>query len=203
MRKSYIQFLIIIICLVSVYIVYNSFFISKSFVEEEIKDSISNEKGMTNLDPKTNSIKKNEVNLISNLKYKSFDTMGNEYLINSKSAEVSSNNEELIKLIDVSAKIILKNKSPIYINSDYAIHNKNEFDTKFYENVYIVHDDLKIFSENLDLMYNSNFVSLYNIKEIYNKNIKLKADKIDFDMLTKDVSINMYKNDQKVKIIYK
>ena len=203
MRKSYIQFLIIIICLVSVYIVYNSFFISKSFVEEEIKDSISNEKGMTNLDPKTNSIKKNEVNLISNLKYKSFDTMGNEYLINSKSAEVSSNNEELIKLIDVSAKIILKNKSPIYINSDYAIHNKNEFDTKFYENVYIVHDDLKIFSENLDLMYNNNFVSLYNIKEIYNKNIKLKADKIDFDMLTKDVSINMYKNDQKVKIIYK
>ena len=203
MRKSYIQFLIIIICLVSVYIVYNSFFISKSFVDEEIKDSISNEKGMTNLDPKTNSIKKNEVNLISNLKYKSFDTMGNEYLINSKSAEVSSNNEELIKLIDVSAKIILKNKSPIYINSDYAIHNKNEFDTKFYENVYIVHDDLKIFSENLDLMYNNNFVSLYNIKEIYNKNIKLKADKIDFDMLTKDVSINMYKNDQKVKIIYK
>ena len=203
MRKSYIQFLIIIICLVSVYIVYNSFFISKSFVEEEIKDSVSNEKEMTNLDPKTNSIKKNEVNLISNLKYKSFDTMGNEYLINSKSAEVSSNNEELIKLIDVSAKIILKNKSPIYINSDYAIHNKNEFDTKFYENVYIVHDDLKIFSENLDLMYNSNFVSLYNIKEIYNKNIKLKADKIDFDMLTKDVSINMYKNDQKVKIIYK
>jgi len=203
MRKSYIQFLIIIICLVSVYIVYNSFFISKSFVEEEIKDSVSNEKEMTNLDPKTNSIKKNEVNLISNLKYKSFDTMGNEYLINSKSAEVSSNNEELIKLIDVSAKIILKNKSPIYINSDYAIHNKNEFDTKFYENVYIVHDDLKIFSENLDLMYNNNFVSLYNIKEIYNKNIKLKADKIDFDMLTKDVSINMYKNDQKVKIIYK
>ena len=203
MRKSYIQFLIVIICLVSVYIVYNSFFISKSFVEEEIKDSISNGKEMTNLDPKSNSIKKNEVNLISNLKYKSFDTMGNEYLINSKSAEVSSNNEELIKLIDVSAKIILKNKSPIYINSDYAIHNKNEFDTKFYENVYIVHDDLKIFSENLDLMYNSNFVSLYNIKEIYNKNIKLKADKIDFDMLTKDVSINMYKNDQKVKIIYK
>ena len=34
--------------------------------------------------------------------------MGNEYLINSKSAEISSKNEELIKLIDVSAKIILK-----------------------------------------------------------------------------------------------
>ena len=203
MRKSYIQFLIIIICLVSVYIVYNSFFISKSFVEEEIKDSISNEKGVTNLDPKTNSIKKNEVNLISNLKYKSFDAMGNEYLINSRSAELSSNNEELIKLIDVSAKIILKKKSPILIKSDYAIHDKNMFDTKFYGNVNVTHEDIKIFSENLDMMYNNNFVSLYNIKEIHDNDIQLKADKIDFDILTKNVSINMNKNSEKVKIIYK
>ena len=72
--------------------------------------------------------------------------MGNEYLINSKSAELSSKNDELIKLIDVSAKIILKKKSPILIKSDYAIHNKNMFDTKFYGNVkYFTHEDIKIF----------------------------------------------------------
>ena len=33
--------------------------------------------------------------------------------------------------------------------------------------------------------------------------IGLKADKIDFDILTKNVSINMNKNTEKVKIIYK
>ena len=53
------------------------------------------------------------------------------------------------------------------------------------------------------MMYNSNFVSLYNIKKIYDKNIQLKADKIDFDILTKNVSINMNENNQKVKIVYK
>ena len=38
-----------------------------------------------------------------------------------------------------------------------------------------VHEDIKIFSENLDMMYNSNFVSLYNIKEIYdNHKIQLR-----------------------------
>ena len=67
----------------------------------------------------------------------------------------------------------------------------------------ILHEDIRVFSENLDLMYNDNFVSLYNIKEIYNNNIQLKADKIDFDILTKNVSINMYKADQKVNMIYK
>ena len=52
-------------------------------------------------------------------------------------------------------------------------------------------------------MYNSNFVSLYNIKEIYNNNIQLNADRIEFDILTKNVSINMNKNTDKVNITYK
>ena len=70
--------------------------------------------------------------------------VGNKYLINSKSAEVNAENEELIKLIDVTAVIYLKERSPIYIESDYAIHNKNVFDTKFYDNVNIRHDKIKI-----------------------------------------------------------
>ena len=191
------------VCVLSTYLVYESFFKNRSFVQEENEININKENiSITQTEEIINS-NKNEKNLISNLKYKSFDAMGNEYLINSKSAEMSSKNDELIKLIDVSAKIILKNKSPILIKSDYAIHNKNVFDTKFYGNVNVTHEDIKISSENLDMMYNNNFVRLYNIKEIYDNNIQLKADKIDFDILTKNVSINMNKNSEKVKIIYK
>ena len=191
------------VCIFSTYLVYESFFKDKSFVQDESEINIKNENiSINQFEEKINSDEK-EKNLISNLKYKSFDAMGNEYLINSKSAEMSSKNDELIKLIDVSAKIILKKKSPILIKSDYAIHDKNMFDTKFYGNVNITHEDIKILSENLDMMYNNNFVSLYNIKEIYDNNIQLKADKIDFDILTKNVSINMNENTEKVKIIYK
>ena len=191
------------ICVFSTYLVYESFFKNKSFVQEESEiDTKSEDLSISQSKEKVNSDEK-EKNLISNLKYKSFDAMGNEYLINSKSAELSSKNDELIKLIDVSAKIILKKKSPILIKSDYALHNKNMFDTKFYGNVNVIHEDIKIFSENLDMMYNKNFVSLYNIKEIYDNNIQLKADKINFDILTKNVSINMNENSEKVKIIYK
>ena len=191
------------VCIFSTYLVYELFFKNKSFVQEEIEINTKSENLLTDQTKEKLNIDEKEKNLISNLKYKSFDAMGNEYLINSKSAELSSKNDELIKLIDVSAKIILRDKSPILIKSDYAIHNKNMFDTKFYENVKVTHEDIKIFSENLDMMYNKNFVSLYNIKEIYDNNIQLKADKIDFDILTKNVSINMNENTEKVKIIYK
>ena len=203
MRKSYLQILLVIVCIFSTYLVYERFFKNKTFVQDESEINIKSENiSISQSEEKSNSDEK-EKNLISNLKYKSFDSMGNEYLINSKSAELSSKNDELIKLIDVSAKIILKKKSPILIKSDYAMHNKNKFDTKFYGNVNITHEDIKILSENLDMMYNNNFVSLYNIKEIYDNDIQLKADKIDFDILTKNVSINMNNNSQKVKIIYK
>ena len=203
MRKSYIQIFLVMVCIFSTYLVYELFFKNKSFVQEEIEINTKSENLLTDQTKEKLNIDEKEKNLISNLKYKSFDAMGNEYLINSKSAELSSKNDELIKLIDVSAKIILRDKSPILIKSDYAIHNKNMFDTKFYENVKVTHEDIKIFSENLDMMYDKNFVSLYNIKEIYDNNIQLKADKIDFDILTKNVSINMNNNSQKVKIIYK
>ncbi len=203
MRKSYIQLILVMICVLSTYLVYENFFKNRSFVQEESEININRENISTSQSQEIIDPDEKEKNLISNLKYKSFDSMGNEYLINSKSAEMSSKNDELIKLIDVSAKIILKKKSPILIKSDYAIHNKNMFDTKFYGNVNVTHEDIKIFSENLDMMYNNNFVSLYNIKEIYDNNIQLKADKIDFDILTKNVSINMNKNSEKVKIIYK
>ena len=203
MRKSYIQIVLVMVCIFSTYLVYESFFKNKSFVQEESEINVKSENILiSQSEEKINSDEK-EINLISNLKYKSFDTMGNEYLINSKSAEVSSKNDELIKLIDVSAKIILKKKSPILIKSDYAMHNKNMFDTKFYGNVSVTHEDIKILSENLDMMYNNNFVSLYNIKEIHDNDIQLKADKIDFDILTKNVTINMYETTEKVKIIYK
>ena len=191
------------VCIFSTYLVYESFFKNKSFVQDESEITVNSQSKTINQSEEKINSETLEKNLISNLNYKFFDAMGNEYLINSKSAELSSKNEELIKLINVSAKIILKKKSPILIKSDYAIHNKNMFDTKFYGNVNVTHEDLKIFSENLDMMYNSNLVSLYNIKEIYDKNFQLKADKIDFDILTKNVSINMNENKENIKITYK
>ena len=202
-NKSLIQLFLTIVSLVSIYLVYSSFFKKNIYVQENKSSIVKSENDKINLENTVEEDIETEKNIISNLKYVSFDTMGNKYLINSKSAEVNAENEELIKLIDVTAVIYLKERSPIYIESDYAIHNKNVFDTKFYDNVNIRHDKIKISSGNLDLIYNSNLVSLYNITEIYDDNTQLIADKIDFDILTKNVSINMYKKNQKVKIIYK
>ena len=58
-------------------------------------------------------------------------------------------------------------------------------------------------SENLDLLYASNLVSLYNIKKAVYGESSLKVDKINFDILTKDLSMNMFKNNDRINILYK
>ena len=86
MRKSYIQIFLVMVCIFSTYLIYEQFFKDKSFVQIESENNISNENiSIGQSEEKINSDEK-EKNLISNLKYKSFDAMGNEYLINSRSA---------------------------------------------------------------------------------------------------------------------
>tara|TARA_B100001027_G_scaffold177085_1_gene128377 strand:- start:40 stop:636 length:597 start_codon:yes stop_codon:yes gene_type:complete len=195
--KSFLQiFLIIFIFFIS-YIFYQSYLQKNVYVEEINTDdnleTINDEK----------IINESENNLVLNLEYKSIDTFGNEYQINSKKAERPTTKSEELKLSDVSAVIYLVGKSPIFINSDYALHDNLTFNTNFYENVEIKHDDIFIDAENLDLLYEDNIVRLSNIKSAFNKEMELKADKIVFNLLTRDVSVVMNEKSQKINIIYK
>ena len=190
--SSLFQILIIFLIFASITFVYLKFFKKQNFVEVEnkvIEREISAIKEM-----------EDEKSLIINLEYKSFDAQGNKYIIKSKSAKKTNEKNEILELEDVSAIIYLKGKSPIYILSDFAIYDKQTLNTKFFNNVEINHDDINVESENLDLLYEDKFVSLYNITKAKNDNLELIADKIEYNLLTEDLSINMYSSNNKIKI---
>ena len=190
--SSLFQILIIFLIFASITFVYLKFFKKQNFVEVEnkvIEREISAIKEM-----------EDEKSLIINLEYKSFDAQGNKYIIKSKSAKKTNEKNEILELEDVYAIIYLKGKSPIYILSDFAIYDKQTLNTKFFNNVEINHDDINVESENLDLLYEDKFVSLYNITKAKNDNLELIADKIEYNLLTKDLSINMYSSNNKIKI---
>ena len=182
--------------MISSIIVYQIFFKPKSYIDASIK--IEKESELTSKDKENDLINKN-FNVIENLEYRSFDSLGNEYIIKAKKAESILDNIDILNLTEVNGLILLTNKPSIKIFSKYATHNKKNFNTKFYNQVQVTHENIKILSENLDLLYNKNLVNLYNI---YDNSI-LKADKVVFDMLTKDISINMYNQYKKVDLLYK
>ena len=198
--KSFIQLILFLIVILSSFIVYQYFFSENKSVK--IIDSQPNE-----IQSQNSQIMQSEIidtdNIIEKLEYKSIDAYGNEYVIKSSKAESQMNNSNDVKLFKVSAIIYSPKKKPIMIKSDFALHNKLTFNTKFYDNVEILHDTIQVSSDNLDLLYKENRVDLYNIKSANYKQSTLLADKITFDILTKNVSVNMYKDNQRIKILYK
>ena len=198
--KSFIQLILFSIIILSSFIVYQYFFKDNKSVK--IIDSQPNEIQSQNSQMMQSKIVDTD-NIIEKLEYKSIDAYGNEYVIKSSKAESQVNDTNNVKLFKVSAIIYSPKKKPIMIKSDFALHNKLTFNTKFYDNVEILHDTIEVTSGNLDLLYKENRVDLYNIKSANYKQSILLADKITFDILTKNVSVNMYKDNQRIKILYK
>ena len=152
-------------------------------------------------DSKFNNSDSNQNNLMSNIKYVAADKIGNEYIVQSKLAEIDPNQPNLILMEEVKGIIEFANSSPILIKSDKAIYNKLNHDTKFFENVLAVYDDHKISSQNLELFFDKNLASISK-KIIYkNLNTELRADRIEIDLVTKNSKILMDKKTKKVKII--
>ena len=141
--------------------------------------------------------------LIKNMNYSFSDLNGNNYEILSEFGKVDINDPDKIFMTNVLATIHLKNESPIKIVSKFANYNKNDHETKFFENVKIMYKIHKVTSQNLNLSFKSNLVTMYN-KIIYTKpGTKLFADQLQIDLLTKNSKIFMNNKFEKIKIINK
>ena len=141
--------------------------------------------------------------IIEKLEYNSTDKKGNQYHLKSKTAKINLENQNIVLLIDVTAIINLIGKSPILIKSRYAEYNKSNYDTKFYDDVSVNYDNNKLNAKNLDLFFKENKAYMYNNILFVNNKSKLVADKVDFNLLSGDININMHGSNDKIRIYNK
>ena len=189
--KNLVQiFLIIIIILIS-YLFYKNYFTKDINIEKQIT-VVEADKELLSTEQTTN--------IIENLEYSSLDRDGNKYTIKANYAEVTSDNENILILTKVIGIIYLKEKGEIFIYSDKAEYNKINFDTKFYNNVKVDYDDSEIFSDNLDIFFKDNKAIMYNKIILDNAFSNLKADIINFDLVTGNIEIKMYSSNENVII---
>lgn len=148
-------------------------------------------------------INEKTASLMKNMIYSFSDLNGNNYEILSEFGKVDINDPDKIFMTNVLATIHLKNESPIKIVSKFANYNTNDHETNFFENVKIMYEIHKVTSQNLNLSFKSNLVTMYN-KIIYTKpGTKLFADQLQIDLLTKNSKIFMNNKFEKIKIINK
>jgi hypothetical protein len=139
-------------------------------------------------------------NIINEVSYQSFDTNGNEYIINALKGEIDLADSDIIFLTDVEAQINLKNSNSILISSEFGKYNIKNFDTIFSKNVNILYLESKITGDYLDFSIDrSSMVISRNVVYTNNENI-LKTDVVEIDIKTKDTKIFMYDEKKKVNI---
>ncbi len=198
-KKNIFQIIILLTIVVISLVTYNKYFKAENLkknvvvVENENQNEVFVEK---------NTISK-EKNIIKDIKYFNEDINGNKFTIQAKKGEINQKDIDLIALSEVVGVINLKDKSEIYIYSKFASYNSNNFDTKFYSEVTTKYEDNIITSENLDIFFKDNHGLMYNNIKFSNKNSKISADKLFFDLLNGDIKINMYNKDDKITFLNK
>ena len=149
------------------------------------------------------SMKEGQSNLIKDLIYNASDNNGNQYTIRSKLGEISLKNPDIIFMTDVTADIYAVDSDPVNITSKHAIYNSSNLQTNFYEDVLILYLDNKVEAEKMDLDFEKNIGTLTENIIYTSPSMKLFADRVEIDLITKDSQIFMIQEElqnKKVKV---
>lgn len=191
--KKVIQILIILLIILISYLVLNIYFFDKKTISDlHLNENLVIEEDNLNFD-----------NVMENLEYKSSDSSGNNYIIKAKKGKVNFEKENLLILEDVYGEIKLVGKSTIYIYSNFAQYNRNNFDTRFYQNVLVNYEDKRFNCDNLDLFFKDNFGSMYNNIVFVDEDTQINADQVNINLLNGDINIKMFQEEKKIKILKK
>lgn len=195
MKKKIFKKIILIILLILIVSIYLN-----NFRKENSTTSNKNSSEMLQIEKEDNSFSLKNLNIFSDVEYFSQDLKGNKFIIHAKKGEIDNKETNVIFLTDVNARIELVNSNNINIKSKYAKYNIDNYDTIFSKNVTANYLDNMISSEYIDFSIVKNIMNI-NDNVIYSNNdIKMYADTIKMNILTKDINIFMYEKDKKVKI---
>ena len=184
--KTLTQFLLVLVLLII-----STFFFKTYFTNIDIKDTPIEE---------VISKKTSKSNLIYKLRYSSKDKNENFYVITSEIGEFSEKEPELVIMKSVKATIGTKRSATIVIKSDNAVYNNVNHNTIFYGNVLSTFNQHNLYSDKLDIIFEKNLLEIYENVVYKNLDTKLTADKIDINLITKDVKIYMKSASDVVKI---
>jgi len=142
-------------------------------------------------------------NIVENLKYVSEDLLGNKYTLTAQSATLKEDELNEVQLFEVNAEIAKENQEIIYIYSKTANYNKTNNNTVFKKKVNVKYGIQRIDSEILNLNFKDNLIEILENVYYVNENTKIKADKVEIDLLDKKLKISMINQKDKVNIISK
>ena len=193
-KKTVIQLLLITIIILSSFFFYNEYKNSnKEIIKLETKKDLEED----------SSDAKNKFNLLKNIKYISKDSSSNVYEIYAEEGRIEYDKPDITYMKNVKAYIIFNQDDVIEINSKYATYNSLNYNTLFRDNISVKYFLHKITCEKLDISFEDNMAYFYEDLIYESKEMKMNADKLEIDLISKNSKITMFDTEKKISIINK
>ena len=208
--KLLFQITLLSLLVIISFIFYNQYLKETKIVEinnnKETKIQNNKNKDSNKIDENKLSNKednRNKENLIKNLKYSVELADSGKYEISSNLSQliILESGIEVIFMKDVSAIFTDKNNKKVFINSNNADFNSENYDTLFSGNIIIKYENNLITSEKLHFNFIENNILVYENVIYKGSNGKMQTDNIKINLLSKNIEIFMNEKSNNVKII--
>ena len=179
--KSLIQVILVCLLILITYVIYKTYFAKKKVAQtNQIEKS-----------PEKPLIEKDR-NFIKNLSYEVTLSREGKYEIESRLGEVvQKKGVEIILMKDVTAIFTNIDNESIYINSDYAEFNSENYNTLFRDNIKITNKNNIITSNRLSFDFIQNNILVYENVKYLGDYGKLKTDNIKINLTKQNIEIFM------------
>ena len=190
-QKVIIQILLILLICIALFFSYKFYF--SEGTKKKLETVLINEN-------QENTDQKDRGNIIKDISYNSFNSLGNIYEIAAEYGEINSKNTNIILMDNVNATITDKDENKIKVSSNFAKYNTLTYETNFYNDVLVLYADTSIKSKNLDFFFVKNLVYMSNEIVYKNFNTELKVDNLEINILSNDVRLYMNNKNEKIEI---
>ena len=134
-----------------------------------------------------------------NVQYEGVYQINKTFSVMSEKAHILNKEPDVVYMTNMHVILYLDNGRIVNILSNKGRYNKVTYDCFFEDDVRATDEETKIFSDNLDLLATEDSVKIYNNVIVNYPEASLRADKIDYDFVTKYFKVSMF-DDRAVKI---
>jgi len=186
-NKTFIQLILLTIGLLLVFLIY----FNAPNKSKKVSENISIVKEPEKKDEK--------INVFENLEYKNKDKNGNKFIIFSEYSEFNDDKPEVISMKNIVCYFYLK-EGVLEIRSQTAKYNNLTLDMSFLGDVNMIFGDNSLFSDKADFSNTNSVLIVEGNVKTQSPEGKILADKLNFDLIDKNLKISMNNEQKKVNI---
>ena len=134
--------------------------------------------------------------LFFNISYSGLDLAGNRYILKSKEARNSKENQETVNMKYVEANFYFKDDTILKVMSDTGIYNNKTLDMVFEGNVKANYEGSKLLAQKADYSNTRGLLIISDKVKVIDSRGTIVADNLSFDIKNQKLNIASFNDDK-------